>query len=179
MRITKISVKGLFGMFDHEIPLNQESRITIVHGPNGVGKTVLLRLVHGLFNYDYMYIASIPFDLLKIEFINFTRETSLFVEKIEENEKLTISYIDHSGKSEEMYQPEIYDDHRLIRLVKQHFPDLVLFPWDGRNYWVESGDLHLEPESYVLLDYVGRDVKQLFDDFPEFEKLLNGTSYVK
>ena len=30
MRITKISVKGLFGMFDHEIPLNQESRITIM-----------------------------------------------------------------------------------------------------------------------------------------------------
>ena len=46
MRITNISVKGLFGMFDHEIPLNQESRITIVHGPNGVGKTILIHLIY-------------------------------------------------------------------------------------------------------------------------------------
>ena len=35
-------------MFDHEIPLNQESRITIIHGPNGVGKTVLMRMVSWL-----------------------------------------------------------------------------------------------------------------------------------
>ena len=54
MRITKISVKGLFGMFDHEIPLNQESRITIIHGPNGVGKTVLAAdASRTMFNYEY------------------------------------------------------------------------------------------------------------------------------
>ncbi len=52
MRITKISVKGLFGMFDHEIPLNQESRITIIHGPNGAGKTTLMQMLHGLFQFD-------------------------------------------------------------------------------------------------------------------------------
>ena len=38
MRITKVLVKKLFGIFDHEIPLNQDSRITIIHGPNGFGK---------------------------------------------------------------------------------------------------------------------------------------------
>ena len=68
MRITKVSVKGLFGMFDHEIPLNQESRITIIHGPNGVGKTVLLSMLHGLFNYNYEYIGSIPFGSFEVEF---------------------------------------------------------------------------------------------------------------
>ena len=63
MRISKVSVKGLFGKFDHEIPLNQESRITIIHGPNGVGKTVtLLELVQGLFNYDYELLGETPFD---------------------------------------------------------------------------------------------------------------------
>ena len=66
MRITKVSVTGLFGMFDHEIPLNQESRITIVHGPNGVGKTVLMRMVHGLFNYEYEFIGQIRFERLSI-----------------------------------------------------------------------------------------------------------------
>ncbi len=68
MRITKISVTGLFGMFDHEIPLNQESRITIVHGPNGVGKTVLMRMVHGLFHFGYTRIAFTPYDEFRIDF---------------------------------------------------------------------------------------------------------------
>ncbi|MCY4539533.1 MAG: AAA family ATPase [Chloroflexi bacterium] len=69
MRITKISVKGLFGMFDHEIPLNQESRITIIHGPNGVGKTVFFRLIHALFTCDYDYVIDgVPFERIRIEF---------------------------------------------------------------------------------------------------------------
>ncbi|MCY3979098.1 MAG: AAA family ATPase [Chloroflexi bacterium] len=70
MRITKISVKGLFGMFDHEIPLNQDDRITIIHGPNGVGKTVLMRMVHGLFHYQYELLGATPFEELVIEFDN-------------------------------------------------------------------------------------------------------------
>ena len=61
MRITKISVKKLFGVFDHEIPLNQESRITIIHGPNGVGKTILMRMVDGLLRRDYQVFTEVPF----------------------------------------------------------------------------------------------------------------------
>ena len=68
MRITAVSVKKLFGMFDHEISLNQESRITIIHGPNGVGKTVLMELVNSLFRYGYGYICSVPFEDLSVSF---------------------------------------------------------------------------------------------------------------
>ena len=62
MRITKISVKKLFGIFDHEIPLNQESRITIIHGPNGFGKTTLLSMIHGLFNGNLWVFYAVPFE---------------------------------------------------------------------------------------------------------------------
>ena len=62
MRITKVSVKKLFGMFDHEIPLNQESRITIIHGPNGFGKTTLLSMIHGLFNGNLWVYYDVPFE---------------------------------------------------------------------------------------------------------------------
>ena len=62
MRITKISVKKLFGVFDHEIPLNQESRITIIHGPNGYGKTILLTMLNGLFSSDYRVFREVPFE---------------------------------------------------------------------------------------------------------------------
>lgn len=48
MRVQKIAVKGLFGFFDHEIPLQSAERVTIIHGPNGFGKTAMLRMIAGL-----------------------------------------------------------------------------------------------------------------------------------
>ena len=48
MRVKKIGVKGLFGVFDHEIPLENVDRVTIILGPNGFGKTVMLRMVAAL-----------------------------------------------------------------------------------------------------------------------------------
>lgn len=68
MRITKVSVKNLFGIFDHEISLNQDSRITIIHGPNGVGKTVILRMIDGLFGRSYQVFGEVPFQEFCIEF---------------------------------------------------------------------------------------------------------------
>ncbi|MBP0027508.1 AAA family ATPase [Roseofilum sp. Guam] len=68
MKIQQISITGLFGVFDHVIPLNQEDRITIIHGPNGFGKTSILRLIDGLFNSNYSVFNSIPFSNLKVDF---------------------------------------------------------------------------------------------------------------
>jgi len=47
-RLKSFRVNGLFGFFDHEIDLNTDERITILHGPNGVGKTTILRLIESL-----------------------------------------------------------------------------------------------------------------------------------
>ena len=66
MRITKVSVKKLFGIFDHEISLNQDSRITIIHGPNGFGKTILLTMLNGLFNSSYRVFEEVPFDEFRV-----------------------------------------------------------------------------------------------------------------
>lgn len=68
MRISSVSVRGLFGVFDHRIPLNLDERITIVHGPNGFGKTVLLRMLYGLFNARYSDLLKIPFHDLVVAF---------------------------------------------------------------------------------------------------------------
>jgi len=67
MRITKVSVKKLFGIFDHEIPLNQESRITIIHGPNGVGKTTLLAMIDAFFKAQYEIFSRIPYERMRFD----------------------------------------------------------------------------------------------------------------
>ncbi len=70
MKIKKIVVKNLFGIFNHEIPFNTDEHITIIHSPNGYGKTMLLTMLSALFNSEYYKIWSIPFDEFRIEFDN-------------------------------------------------------------------------------------------------------------
>ena len=62
MRIEKITVKNLFRTFDHVIPLNMDDRITIIHGPNGFGKSTLLKMMEGVLKSRYSEICAIPFD---------------------------------------------------------------------------------------------------------------------
>lgn len=68
MKIKRIVVKELFGIFDHEIPLKMDDHITIIHGPNGYGKTILLTLVNALFRSQYSKLRRIPFGELTVEF---------------------------------------------------------------------------------------------------------------
>ncbi len=68
MRIKQISVTDLFGLFDHTIPLNVEERITIIHGPNGFGKTVLLEMIYGFFHNNFTIFRRVPFSTFRIDF---------------------------------------------------------------------------------------------------------------
>jgi len=68
MRINKISVTKLFGIFNHPVSFNMEDRITIIHGPNGFGKTALLRIINGFFNSRYSELRSIPFAEFRVDF---------------------------------------------------------------------------------------------------------------
>lgn len=70
MQIQQISVSGLFGIFDHVIPLNMNERITIIHGPNGFGKTAMLRMLNGFFNSRYSVFRTIPFTNFRVDFDN-------------------------------------------------------------------------------------------------------------
>ena len=68
MRISKIGVYGLFNQFNHDIQLNPEERITIMIGPNGFGKTMILRILDALFTRSVGSLEAMPFEQLSISF---------------------------------------------------------------------------------------------------------------
>lgn len=70
VRVKSIHVKGLFGMYDHDVVLNESERMTVVHGPNGVGKTVLFKLVQDLLAGPGIDLLKYPFRECKVEFTN-------------------------------------------------------------------------------------------------------------
>ncbi|MFF5435313.1 AAA family ATPase [Streptomyces griseofuscus] len=60
--LTEIRVKRLLGRFDHKIAFPRQDEFIILHGPNGVGKTKVLELIHALSEPLQVHkIARIPF----------------------------------------------------------------------------------------------------------------------
>jgi len=66
--ITEIFVKNLFGYLDYHIPLNTTDNITIIHGPNGSGKTWLLKLINAAFTSDFATLRQAPFEEIAFKF---------------------------------------------------------------------------------------------------------------
>jgi predicted ATP-binding protein involved in virulence len=116
MRIEQIEVTSLFGIFNHTIPLKLTDHITIIHGPNGLGKTVLLKMVDGIFNSRYSILRSIPFKKLRIMFED---GSVLETVKLQEQEKpkrrrpseafkLQFSFA-RSGDEKKFYSPSHFE----------------------------------------------------------------------
>ena len=70
MKISRIKVDKLFGVFDHDILLNKEDGITIVIGENGLGKTVILEAINALFERDFRFFSSLEFKMFHFYFDN-------------------------------------------------------------------------------------------------------------
>ena len=68
LRIRQIRIDGLFGLYNHCISLNLKERVTILHGPNGVGKTITLRMIDALLERTPDIFFQVPFSLFEIEF---------------------------------------------------------------------------------------------------------------
>lgn len=66
LRVTRIRVENLFDCYDHDVALHLDERVTIIHGPNGVGKTVLLRLTAALITGKLTQFAEVPFRVFEI-----------------------------------------------------------------------------------------------------------------
>lgn len=82
MRIKSITIEGLFDMFTHVIPLNQKEHITIIYGANGMGKTMVFRIIHAFFERNFEELTKFPFRGCRIEFendiIEIKREYNMF-----------------------------------------------------------------------------------------------------
>ena len=82
LRATVIEVKGLFGIYNHRVVLNADERITIIHGPNGVGKTVFLGLTTAVLTNRMTRYLEVPFSTLSVSFddgsvLSLKKETEL------------------------------------------------------------------------------------------------------
>lgn len=68
MRIRRVEAKGLFDMFDHRIDFNLADRVTIMLGPNGIGKSWMLRMLAAALTSRPAALRRVPFKSFQIYF---------------------------------------------------------------------------------------------------------------
>ena len=66
MKITKICIIGLFDHFNHVISFDPDERVTVMIGPNGYGKTMILQMLDALFNQNLNNLRKMPFTELNV-----------------------------------------------------------------------------------------------------------------
>jgi predicted ATP-binding protein involved in virulence len=68
MNLIGIKVYNLLNRFDYQIRLEED--ISIIHAPNGSGKTKFLMLIEAIINDNFSRIIDIPFDKIVFELID-------------------------------------------------------------------------------------------------------------
>lgn len=100
VRVKSIKISGLFGLYIHYVNLNDD-RVTIIHGPNGVGKTVFLKLTHAFISGRYAEFAKVRFDNFEVMFSDGSVAELISVRPLEKNtaDSITVKFTDSRGQS--------------------------------------------------------------------------------
>jgi ABC-type transport system involved in cytochrome c biogenesis ATPase subunit len=156
MRIQSVRVDDLFHSFSYRVPLNLDARITIIHAPNGFGKTTLLRLIDGLFNSQTSVFRTCPFREFEVTFTNTTR---LLVTKTETpaeshpergvSSRIEVRYFDQKPEHKPFHLnggPLTKDLDFPLSIIEEHVPGLVRV---SHAMWRSTGGEMLDIEGVL------------------------------
>ncbi len=136
MRIKEIKVTNLFGMFDHTVELKSDRHLTIVYGINGIGKTMLFKILDNFFNANFYKLIKAPFENLKITFGN-----DCFFEINNCKDKFIVKY--YSGEKEENKEFGL-SRHKAEEILMREIKNLMPVKEIGENKFI------LHPSDEIL-----------------------------
>ena len=122
--IKKIEVKGLFGTFNHPIQLKKEN-ITLLLGENGLGKTIILKMIKSFFDSNFYELQS---NLFKEFQLTFTDNSIVKITKVEKKEASELNIKMHTKARKTPYSHTItFDESNIRDRRKRRFEDNLYY----------------------------------------------------
>jgi predicted ATP-binding protein involved in virulence len=185
MQIQQISVSGLFGIFDHVVPLNMSERITIMHGPNGFGKTAMLRLLNGFFNSRYSVFQVIPFINFRVEFDN---DSSIEIvkisdgsEKLKTTNQVIFNFYEPNSKKVSFTPKSVKDRSGIefsIETIDDMVPGLIRIGVRTWRYLPTDETFSLDEVVERFEDFLPPKIRRLRDE-PDWLENLKSNIYIR
>lgn len=148
-RLERIEVDRLFDVYDHRIDLKLNDRVTLLHGPNGTGKTVMLRMIDALLNARLSYFQRIPFSRLAIGFHD---GSTIELHKSATDDDAATLKVYRNGKEE-------HSDHVRLSIGAEHIAASISFLQPHpimQDNWIDTRDGELLTSSEVISRYGNR-----------------------
>ena len=148
-RLERIEVDRLFNVYDHRIDLKLDDRVTLLHGPNGTGKTIILGMIDALLNARLSYFQRIPFSRLAIGFHDGSK---IELHKFATDDDTVTLKVYGNGKEE-------HSDHVRLSIGAEHIAASISFlvphPIKQDN-WIDTRDGELLTSPEVISRYGNR-----------------------
>lgn len=171
VRVKSIHISRLFGMYDHDVVLNELERMTVVHGPNGVGKTVLFKLTQDILGGAGVELLKYPFANLRVEFTN---GATLVAEKKDIKDKLIQISIRFGGRNS---RTRLNMD--IFNLLAQRLEHRLPIHQIGPNIWFDPETDERLSAVEVVSRYSGRADGELDSFFEgELDKFRASQGYI-
>lgn len=158
IRVKSIHIKGLFGIYNHDVVLNEGERITVVHGPNGVGKTVLFKLVLDLLAGSGVDLLKYPFDEFQVEFTN---DATLIAKSSDNNGSVLVS-CHQAGRT----TPPVKIDSKSFNKLAHRLESQLPIHQIGPDLWIDP-ETDEKLDSYEVVSRYGGRMDGEFDGLRE------------
>ncbi len=177
VKLTEISIKGLYGIFDYEIPFFDN--VTFIHGINGCGKTTILEIISSIIAGNISRLKNWKFDKIKLSYLNNKNESkSILIDRKDDSTNKYEGFFIINFNSVEYSLPIIDDfllpiDSKIIldtdelsSKIKEEFPVIYIPLLRNKN---------LIKDRYSLFADVDKETIDSLDDVlsKEMKELLN------
>ena len=125
--LERIKIEKLFGSYDYDIHLNDE-RVTIVTGPNGYGKTTVLRIINAFANRNFFLFLILKYCSMTL---TFSDNTSTEIVKVNADDD-SCSHSQIIIRNSTTGQEERFPDEKWLKSLRRVY---------GGDHILQQGDM--------------------------------------